>query len=175
MANWMASLKASGKSLDTLEDLFVEELKDIYDAEIQIADALPKMIDAASSPQLKEGFRQHLDVTKRQKMRLEEVFRKIGREIDRTTSDGIKGILSEGAVYAKVDGDPMVKDAALISAIQRVKHYEMAVYGTLRSFATQLGWRDVADLLQQTLNEERDTDRELTQVAEGSVNKQAAA
>jgi len=83
--------------------------------------------------------------------------------------------LSEGAVYAKVDGDPMVKDAALISAIQRVKHYEMAVYGTLRSFATQLGSRDVADLLQQTLNEERDTDRELTQVAEGSVNKQAAA
>ncbi len=169
----IASIKGSNKSLDNMEDLLIAELKDLYDAESRILDALPKMESAASSPQVKQAFRTHLSQTERQKDRLEQVFRMIDRKPERSTCEGMKGLIEEGSVLVKAKGNPKVKDAALISAAQRVEHYEIAAYGSARSFAQQLGHADVANLLQMTLNEEGETDHQLTQVAESSINPQA--
>ncbi len=168
-----ASIKATGKSLDSMKDLLVEELKDLYDVEDQILDALPKMADAASSERVKQAFREHLETTKRQKTRLEEVFRRINIEPERGKCDGIRGIISEGEVLMKAKGKAEVKDAALVSAAQRVEHYEIAGYGAARSFAKNLGLNDVAGILQQTLDEEGKADRWLTQLAVSHINPQA--
>jgi ferritin-like metal-binding protein YciE len=159
----------------TLNDLFIHELEDLYDAEKRLTDALPKMAEAATNPDLKQAFQMHLNQTEQHVNRLEQVFQLIGKTPSRETCDAMKGLISEGgdAISAKGDGD--VRDAALIAAAQRVEHYEIAGYGTLRTFARQLGMGDVANILQQTLDEEGDTDKKLTRIAESHINRQAVA
>jgi ferritin-like metal-binding protein YciE len=161
------------KELNSLDDLLIMELGDLYDAERRIVDALPKMAEAATSPQLKQAFSQHLQQTKRQVSRLEQCFVQLGKSVERETCDAMKGLIAEGDEIVDATGDSMVKDAALISAAQRVEHYEIAGYGTARTFAEQLGHTDVARLLQTTLNEESETDQILTQLAEQSINVKA--
>lgn len=172
MASWMTRLR--GKNLDNLHDLMVGQLKELYDVEDQLLDALPKMADAASSVQLKQAFREHRDTTFRQKQRLEQVFRRLGIEPETEKCEGIRGIIDDGQVIIKSDGDPNVKDAALIAAAQQVEHYEMACYGTLSAFARILGRTEITDLLEQTLQEEKATDDRLSQVAMSGINRMAA-
>lgn len=159
--------------LENLEKLYVDELKDAYDFEHQILDALPKMEEAAVSPQLKAAFREHREQTRGQVKRLEQVFNMLGRDADRKTCKGMKGLISEGEEYIKAKGDDATIDAALVSAAQRVEHYEMAVYGTLRTFARALGHTEQANLLQQTLDEEANADEKLTRLAESGINVEA--
>lgn len=167
----MALLKPE---FNNLEDLFWDQLKDIYDAEQRLTDALPRMAEAAKDPQLGKAFRDHLAETVLQIERLETIFRSGGKEPDRETCEGIKGLLKEGEHMIGAKGDANTCDAALIAAAQRVEHYEMAVYGTIRSYAESLGRTDFVELLQTTLNEEGNADRKLTQIAESKVNRQAA-
>lgn len=162
------------EQLNSLHDLFVTELRDILDAEHQITDAMPKMIDAASSPMLKSRFEQHLKQTREQITRLHEVFDKLQLKPEREPCEGMAGLIKEGEKVLDLPGYPNVKDAALIGAAQKVEHYEISAYGTLRTFARTLGMPDVANLLQTTLKEESGTDEMLTQLAERSVNKKAA-
>jgi ferritin-like metal-binding protein YciE len=159
---------------DDLNDLFVHQLEDLYDAEKRITEALPKMAEAAHDPQLKQAFVMHLQETEGQIARLETIFNKIGKEPKRETCPAMKGLIAEGSEMISAKGDPDVRDAALIASAQRVEHYEMAGYGTLRTFARQLGLNDVAELLQQTLDEEGNTDHKLTALAESRVNQHAA-
>jgi ferritin-like metal-binding protein YciE len=159
---------------DSLDDLFHEQLQDLYDAEHRLTEALPKMVDAAHNPELKQAFDQHLSETRGQVGRLEEVFRILGREPKRSTCDAMKGLISEGDHVLSATGNADVKDAALIAAAQRVEHYEIAGYGTVRTLATRLGHHRIAELLQETLDEEGNADKILTEVAESSVNVQAA-
>jgi ferritin-like metal-binding protein YciE len=160
--------------VDDLRKLYLEELKDAYDAEHQILDALPKMSDAAHNTELKNAFRQHLEETRSHVRRLEEVFQRAGERPDRRTCKGMKGILHEGEEMVKAKGLEDAIDAGLIAAAQRVEHYEMALYGTLRSYAQTLGREEEARLLQQILDEEGAADRKLTQIAESTVNIGAA-
>jgi ferritin-like metal-binding protein YciE len=160
--------------LENLKQLYVDELKDAYDFEHQLVDALPKMEKAATAPELKEAFRSHLQETKDQIDRLEQVFRSLGEKADRKTCKGMKGLLAEGEEYLKARGDRDTHDAALISAAQRVEHYEMAVYGTLRAYAECMGHQDQASLLQQNLDEEGQADKKLTTLAESAINYEAA-
>ena len=160
--------------LNSLEDLFWDQVKDIYDAEKRITDALPKMADAASDPALKSAFREHLAETKHHVERLEQIFRTAGKDAERETCDGIKGLLKEGEEMLHAKGDEDTRDAGLIAAAQRVEHYEIAVYGTIRNFAERLGRTEFVDLLQRTLDEEGMADKKLTQIAERKVNPQAA-
>src|SRR6187455_3309658 len=139
--------------LSSLNDLLIEELKDLYDAEHQITKALPKMATAASSPQLKSAFTSHLSETEGHIRRLEQVFNLLGEKPARKTCKAMKGLLEEGDEVLKEDADPVVKDAALIGAAQRVEHYEMAGYGTLRTFSLTLGFDEVATLLQENLEQ----------------------
>ena len=169
-----AYLKAGSKSLDNMQDLLVEELKDLYDVENRLIDKLPEMKKAATSPQLKQAIEQHVSQTQRQKQRLEQAFRSLNIDPERSTCEGIKGILMEGEILAKADGDPKVKDAAIIAAAQRVEHYEMAAYGAARTFAQHIHRDDVASLLQETLDEEGNTDHELTSLAESHINPPSA-
>ena len=159
--------------LENLEKLYVDELKDAYDFEHQILDALPKMEEAAVSPQLQAAFREHREQTRGQVKRLEQVFNMLGRDADRKTCKGMKGLIAEGEEYIKAKGDDATIDAALVSAAQRVEHYEMAVYGTLRTFARALGHTEQANLLQQSLDEESKTDEKLTRLAESGINVEA--
>ena len=159
--------------LDGLKDLYVQELRDLYSAENQIVEALPKMVEAASRPELKQAFQLHLDQTKEQVKRLEQIFGKLGKDASGKTCNGMKGILQEGTEMIKANADEAVRDAGLITAAQRVEHYEMAGYGAVRNWANLLGRGDEADLLQQTLDEEGDTDHKLTQLAESIVNRAA--
>jgi ferritin-like metal-binding protein YciE len=159
---------------DNLEDLFWDQVKDIYDAEQRLTDALPKMAEAANDPTLEKAFRDHLAETKQHVQRLETIFRGAGKEPDRETCEGIKGLLKEGEDMIGAKGDEATCDAALIAAAQRVEHYEMAVYGTIRSYAESLGRNEFVRLLQQTLDEEGAADRKLTQIATTKVNRPAA-
>ena len=159
--------------LNSLEDLLVMELEDLFDAEKRLCDALPKMADAASSEELKRAFNEHYQQTKRQVSRLEEIFSRLGRSATRETCDAMKGLIREGSEIISATGDPDVKDAALIGAAQRVEHYEIAGYGTARTFAEHLGYSEVARLLQTTLDEESKTDTKLTQLAQESINVKA--
>lgn len=158
---------------DSLEDLFEQQLGDLYDAEQRIINALPKMADAASSHSLKAAFETHLEQTKNQARRLEDIFHRLGKQANRESCEAMKGLISEGEDMVQAKGDPDVKDAALIAAAQRVEHYEIAGYGTARTFAERLGHADIAHMLEQTLEEEKETDRLLTEVAEHSVNVKA--
>jgi ferritin-like metal-binding protein YciE len=161
------------KELNSLEDLFWMELCDLYDAENRLIDALPNMAEAASTPSLKKAFNKHLTQTKRQLSRLEQIFVNLGKSAKRETCDAMKGLIKEGDEIISASGDSNVRDAALISAAQRVEHYEMAGYGTVRTFAEHLGHADAARLLQMTLDEEKETDQELTQIAEKDINYKA--
>jgi ferritin-like metal-binding protein YciE len=161
-------------NLGSLEELFQEQLQDLYDAEHQILKALPKMITAASSPELKRAFEAHLQQTQGQVRRLEQVFDQIGAKAQGKTCVAMQGLISEGEELMSMRADPTVMDAGLIAAGQRVEHYEIAGYGCLRTWALQLGLTQAAQLLQQTLNEEEQTDKQLTQIAERAVNVKAA-
>ena len=152
--------------MDTLAKLYVEELKDLYSAEKQILKALPKMIKAASARRLKQGFRSHQRQTREHVRRLERIFKSLGNSPRGKKCVGMEGLLKEGSELIKQRPEADVLDAGLISAAQHVEHYEMAGYGTVRTWARLLGHRDHARVLQQTLNEEGDTDKALTKLAE---------
>lgn len=158
----------------TMEELFIDELKDLYDGEQQIIEALPKMAEAASSSDLKTAFRTHLKETREHVARLEQVFQLMGAPAKTKSCKGIKGLLAEGEEIITKGGDPEVLDAALIGAAQKVEHYEIAGYGTLRTWATVLGHADCCKLLQMTLEEEGATDHKLTALAEKHINREAA-
>jgi ferritin-like metal-binding protein YciE len=159
---------------ETLRDLYLDELRDLYDAEHQLLDALPKMEERASHDELKRAFRSHLGETRGQVSRLEQVFEMCGEKADRKTCVAMKGLVSEGEEILKATGDDDVIDAGLIAAAQKVEHYEMAGYGTLRTVARRLGFDDQARLLQQSLDQEGAADKKLTQIAESRVNVEAA-
>ncbi len=158
---------------NSLKDLFIHQLEDLYDAEKRLTDALPKMAEAASNEDLKRAFLAHHAQTEQHVHRLEAIFDRLGRIPERETCDAMKGLISEGNDAISAKGDPDVRDAALIAAAQRVEHYEIAGYGTLRTFARQLRMEDIASTLQTTLDEEGDTDKRLTQIAESHINRQA--
>lgn len=161
--------------LASLQDLYIEELRDLYSAEIQITKALPKMAKAATAPKLKSAFEEHLEQTKGHVDRLEDIFKKLGKSPSGKTCAAMKGLIEEGSelLEQKDKADPEVLDAGLIAAAQRVEHYEMAGYGTVRTFARQLGEDEAVDLLQKTLDEEGETDKKLTALAEKAVNAKA--
>jgi ferritin-like metal-binding protein YciE len=159
--------------LDSLEELYVEELRDLYNAEHQILKALPKMAKAASSPDLEKGFQEHLQQTKGQVDRLDQIFADLGKSTKGKKCEAMEGLLKEGAELLEVDAEPSVLDAALIAAAQSVEHYEIAGYGCVRTYAKLLGHSEATKLLQQTLDEERRTDEKLTELAVGSINTEA--
>ena len=156
----------STTEFNSFQDLFVDQIKDLYDAENRLTDALPKMADAAHSSQLKQAFQSHLRETEGHVARLEQVFRELNLEPERETCDAMKGLVAEGETMIKAKGDPNIKDAALIAAAQRVEHYEISGYGSARAFARRLGLTQAANLLQQTLEEEKAADEKLNQIAE---------
>ena len=160
--------------LQSLQDLFLHELRDIYSAEKQILKALPKMAKAASNPQLKTGFQEHLEQTKEHVNRLEQIFEKLGKPSRGPKCKGMEGLLEEGADMMEEEGEPEVIDAGLISAAQRVEHYEIAAYGCAKTYAKVLGDTEAGSLLDQTLQEEGATDKKLTQLAKSSINIKAA-
>src|SRR5512146_1704557 len=161
-------------SIDNLQDLFVEQLRDLYDGEDQIIETLPKLIDKANSPELKRALQEHLDITRQQKSRLEQIFNSLGQKASGETCKGMKGIISEGDSLVSDANDPSVRDASIIAAAQRVEHYEMAGYGTVRTYAQQLGKQNFATILAQILQEEKDADRILNGLAE-RINLEAKA
>lgn len=158
--------------VDTVEKLFMNELKDIYSAEKQITRALPKMAKAATSEELRVAFRTHLEETKGQIERLDRVFKILGKPAGSKTCKGMKGLIEEGSEVMEEAEEGEVRDAGLISAAQRVEHYEMAAYGTVRAMAEIMGQKEIAQLLQETLDEEGKTDKLLTKIAM-RVNKMA--
>ena len=161
-------------SINNLQELFVEQLRDLYDGEDQIIETLPKLIDKANSPELKSALQEHLDITRRQKDRLEQIFNSLGQKASGETCKGMKGIISEGDSLISDAEDPAVLDASIIAAAQRVEHYEIAGYGTVRTYAQQLGKQSFATALEQILQEEKDADLKLSQLA-SSINIEAKA
>jgi len=159
--------------LDSLKDLYSEQLKDLYSAETQLLDALPKMADAASAPDLKRAFSEHLRQTQEHVRRLERIFDQLGERPKGHTCEGMKGLIREGEEMLAMKGDPAVLDAGLIAAAQRVEHYEIAGYGTVRTYAELLGHDEHMTLLERTLDEEEQTDELLTRLAESHVNEEA--
>lgn len=159
--------------LDSLHDLFVDELKDIYNAEQQLVKALPKMAKAASSPELQAAFEEHLEVTRGQVERLEAVFQQIETTARGKKCKAMEGLLEEGKELMEEDAAADVMDAALICAAQKVEHYEIAAYGCLRTYASLLGYDKAAELLHETLDEESEADKKLTELAESSINVEA--
>ena len=159
--------------VQSLQDMYVEELKDIYNAEKQLLKALPKMAKAASSDELRTAFEEHLEQTKGHVERLEQVFQTMDMAAKGKTCEAMKGLVAEGEEILELEGDEATIDAGLIAAAQKVEHYEIATYGTLRSWAKQLGSEEAATLLQQTLDEESETDERLTKLAESIVNPDA--
>ena len=162
------------KDIKNMNDLFLHTLRDIYYAEHQIVKALPEMIGNSTDPQLKQGFQTHLRETENHVKRLEQIFKLVGQEPSGVDCPAIDGIIEEAQeVTGEVD-DKSVMDAALVAAAQAVEHYEMTRYGTLIAWANQLGHKNCISLLQQTLDEEKATDKKLTAMAEGQVNRRAA-
>jgi len=160
--------------LENLQQLYLKELRDLYDAENQITGALPKLIDAANNSELKNALQEHLNVTQTQIKRLEQIFQTLNEKATGETCKGMKGVIKEGDEIVSAGGDPSTVDAGIISAAQRVEHYEMAGYGTVRNYAKLLGQEEHARLLQQTLDEEEKADKTLTQIA-STVNVEAKA
>lgn len=160
--------------LQTLKDLYVRELKGLYSAETQIAEALPKMIQATSNAQLVVAFREHLEQTRQQAARLEAILDRHDESTRGPKHRGMEGVLAEGAELFDKDAEEGVRDAGLLAAAQRVEHYEMASYGCARTYAELLGDAEGARLLQTTLDEETETDRKLTQLAISVINPVAA-
>jgi ferritin-like metal-binding protein YciE len=159
--------------LDTLQKLYTNELRDLYNAENQLLKALPKMAKAASSEELKNAFQKHLEQTKSHVERLEHVFEDAGEKPKGKTCQAMKGLIEEGAKMLEEDGEESVLDAGIIVAAQKVEHYEIAAYGSVRTFAELLGKNKSAELLQTTLDEESETNEALNQLAEGIVNPEA--
>jgi ferritin-like metal-binding protein YciE len=158
--------------IDNLQELFIEQLRDLYDGEEQITKALPKLIEKASNNDLKSALQEHLDVTHQQITRLDSIFQELGEKSSGETCKGMKGVLAEGDDLVSKGSDPAVTDASIITSCQRVEHYEMAGYGTVKTFARQLGLERVSQILNQILDEEKEADHKLTQLAD-SVNVQA--
>jgi ferritin-like metal-binding protein YciE len=160
-------------SPDSLEELLHDELKDIYDAEKQLTKALPKLAKKASATELKNAFEEHLRQTERQVERLEQAFERLGMPARSKKCEGMRHLISEGEAMISEAEDDATRDAVMIASAQKVEHYEIATYGTLRTWATLLGKREVAALLEETLEEEKETDRTLTNIAESFVNEAA--
>jgi len=158
----------------TLHDAFIDELRDAYDAEKQLTKALPKMAKAASSAELQAAFEDHLEETRAQVERLEQIFATLDEKVRGKHCDGIAGIIEEGKSVMEEEFDETTMDACLIASGQRAEHYEMAAYGTLVAWAQAMGHTEVAGLLQQTLDEEKAADKKLTGLAEGGINQSAA-
>lgn len=162
--------------MNSLHELFVHELKDLWSAEGQLVKALPKMAKAASSEKLRMAFEEHFEVTQQQLERLEEIFEELGASPRGKKCEAMAGLIAEGQEVTKLkksETEPSIKDAALIAAAQKVEHYEIAGYGTVRTYARLLGMDDAAELLQQTLDEESETDEALNELAESEINEQA--
>jgi len=158
---------------NALHELFLEELADIYSAEQQLTKALPKMAKAAESDELREAFEEHLQQTEEQISRLEQVFESLDESMKRKTCKAMQGLIEEGAeIMQEQKGSPAI-DAALIAAAQKVEHYEIATYGTLCTWADQMGHQDALDLLKQSIEEEEATDERLTELAESLANQRA--
>ena len=160
-------------SMESMQDLYLHELKDLYSAEKQILQALPKMAEKASHQELRKAFEEHKAMTEEQVRRLDTIFDDLKQSPGGTKCKGMEGLLKEGEEILEEDADPDVRDAALIGAAQRVEHYEIAGYGTARTYARQLGFNNHAELLQRTLDEEGQTDERLTKLAEGRINREA--
>ncbi|MDB6126706.1 MAG: hypothetical protein JWM35_602 [Verrucomicrobia bacterium] len=160
--------------ITSLQELLIDELKDLFNAENQLVKALPKMAKAASNPDLKAGFTTHLAETRGHVTRLEKAMRALGEKPKGKTCHAMQGLVEEGAEAIKLDAPDSVRDAALIGAAQRVEHYEIAAYGTAKAFAEALGEAEVVDLLQATLDEEGETDKKLTELS-ATVNEEAMA
>ncbi len=160
-------------AMDDLRGLFVDELRDVLSAERQLVKALPKMAKAAASPELRKGFQSHLKQTETHVSRLEKVFESMDETVRAKTCKAMEGLIEEGSEITKEDADPEVKDAALIAAAQKVEHYEIATYGTLVTWAKQLDEQTAEKLLSQTLDEEKATDRQLSEMAESGINAAA--
>jgi len=161
------------EEINPLEELLVDELKDLYSAENQIIKALPKMAKAASSPELRRAFERHLEETRKQVDRLEQVAEALDFRLTGKKCKGMEGLIEEGKEIMSEDLDDNAMDAGLIGAAQKVEHYEIAAYGTARAHAAMLGYNKAAKLLQQTLDEEGATDRKLTALAESVINVEA--
>jgi len=161
--------------LDSMSDLYVSELRDMYNGEKQLIKALPKMAKAASTEELRMAIEEHLQQTQNHVSRLETIFRSLDEKPGGETCEAMQGLVTEGEEVLKADGEDAVRDAGLIMAAQKVEHYEMATYGSLREFAHLLNREDDADLLQQTLDEEKAADKRLNEIAEQVVNKRALA
>ena len=160
--------------LASLRDLYINELRDLYSAENQIIKALPRMAKAASAPELRKAFQEHLEVTRGQVERLEQIFAKLGANPRRKKCKAMEGLIEEGKEMMGEDMEEDTMDAALISIAQKVEHYEIASYGTVRTWAQLIGDEQTAKALQQTLEEEGKTDKLLTELAENSINLEAA-
>jgi ferritin-like metal-binding protein YciE len=171
----LSSGKGAEMEIDSLQKLYLEELKDLYSAEKQILQALPRMAKKVSNPDLRRAFEEHVEVTKKQVERLDKIFERLERSPRGKKCKGMEGLLEEGKEMMQEDMDPEVLDAALLSAAQKVEHYEIAGYGTVRSYAQLLGEEEDARLLQETLDEEGETDKKLTQLAESTINVEATA
>ncbi len=165
----------SDMKINTLHDALVHELQDLYSAEVQLTKALPKMAKASSHEQLAEAIEAHLEQTKGHVERLEKALKQLGASTRGEKCKGMEGLIEEGKSTLELEGDDMVRDALIISAAQKVEHYEIAGYGTARTFAKSLGEDKVASLLENTLTEESQADRKLTKLAEGAVNRDAEA
>jgi len=162
-------------SLDSLQSLFVEELKDIYHAEKQLVQALPRIAKSAHSPELRDAFTSHLKETEGHVERLQQIFQELGLAARGKRCKGMEGLLEEGKEIMEEEGEGPVIDAALIAAAQRVEHYEIAAYGCLRTYAGLLGYDNAVKLLSGTLSEEEAADEKLNSIAESKVNAEAAA
>jgi ferritin-like metal-binding protein YciE len=167
--------------LNTFENLYADQLSDLYSAENQLIEALPKMAEAAATPELQQAFTQHLEETRQHAEIVRGLLSSIGESVSSEKCKGMEGLLKEGKEVFEKRGDPAVKDAALIAAAQRVEHYEIAGYGTARTFALQLGYNDAVNRLQEILNQESDTNELLTRIATGeggaevAINQEAAS
>jgi len=161
--------------MKTLRDLLVDELKDLFSAENQLIKALPKMAKAAANPELRAGFLEHLEQTKGHAERLQRACERLGATPKGKKCAAMEGLIEEGKEMMEEDAEPSVLDAGLIAAAQKVEHYEMASYGTVRTWANLLGESEIAGLLQETLDEEKATDEKLTKLAEEMVNEEAEA
>ena len=160
--------------LESLHDLYMEELADIYSAEQQLVKALPKMAEAAEHPRLRQAFEDHLDETKGQVNRLETIFNRLEKKPKAKTCQAMKGLIEEGGAMAKTSGDATVIDAGLIGSSQRVEHYEIAAYGCARTYAELLGDYPAAQALEASLEEEKQADETLNELAKQVINVQAA-
>ncbi len=159
--------------LQSLHELYITELADLYNAENQILKALPKMIEKASLNELRTALQEHLEQTREHALRLEQIFHMHGEDVKSEKCEGMKGIISEGDDLVGKNAEPAVRDAAIISAAQKVEHYEIAGYGTARTYAEQMGHTEAAGLLQKTLEEEGAADKKLTQIATSRANVEA--